>query len=711
MHNRQRHSQSLPSLNIPEAKKDAQWHKDYCLGIIRSAVGNKYEYSYTSMQEAYDFYDGTQSNEEFDFIQTSETGDTLPAIWINYNKIRTKVDVLIGELSSKGYEIGVKAVNKEAVSKRLNKKMEMLGRMDIREDLQELEQISGFPSPSTENIPDTAEEIEEYINDTYKDEAEEVMEAALKFLLKKYKWDMKRLQLFKDVLITGRAFVKTKVVNGFPTYVRVDPRRMVIDTSATDDYLTDKAYCAESEYISLAEAVDIYKLTDDEIEEVLNSEENNSNVDLESEARLDYTSGDGLGLKVLVFHAEWQDYKWLNRKVSKDRFGNEHYKKVKDTAKGNDIIRKRVKVWRKCTLIGGKVVREFGIRENMNRSVDDIYDTNSSYVCFCHNFSNQITVSKVDMMKGIQKAKNIALYNLQLALNRAGTKGIAYDIANIPDEWDIEEVLGHLKSYGIVVYNSMKDGIPSGSKPWDEFDMTISNSIGQYINISNMYDRELDEITGINDARQGQVGSASQAVGVTQAAISASQFATEPLFEGFRVFGEMVFNELAGLVKIVYGEKKEIFAPIIGDAGVDFLKRDVDLHLNDYGAFVEMTPPLIVDKQKFENFINVSLQSGKIEVVDALDLIMEKDTRQGVKRLKRAIEKREKEKQQAEQAMQQAQQQAKAQAQQEQIQMQQMYHQQEQQAKALRRREEIQQTHQNRLGQEAFKAELRSKQV
>ena len=48
---------------------------------------------------------------------------------------------------------------------------------------------------------------------------------------------------------------------------------------------------------------------------------------------------------------------------------------------------------------------------------------------------------------------------------------------------------------------------------------------------------------------------------------------------------------------------------------------------------------------------------------------------------------------------------------QEQIQMQQMYHQQEQQAKALRRREEIQQTHQNRLGQEAFKAELRSKQV
>lgn len=703
----------FPDINVPDSKKDEAWHKDFILGIIKNAIDGRYDFTYRAMQESFDFYDGTQNVDQFKFLQESESGDSLPALWINYNKIRVKIDTIIGELGEKGFNIQARAINKEAVSAKLDKKYEMLGKMNIRPDLEELERISGVPTAGTQHLPDTEEELEEFINNTWKDVSERVITAALKFLIKKYQWQTMRLTLFRDLLLVGRCWTKSEIESGLPRYRRIDPRYMVFDTSAKDDFLSDATYFGEVRYMPLSEAKQVFKLTKEEVDNIklassseISSMQNPSVISndnkINDNSSLEFITGDANELKVLVFYGEFQDTKSIRRRVTIDKFGNEHYKKVKEKEKGDDIAKVDIKVWRKGTLIGGQIMRDWGFKENMPRSVDDIYDTRSSYVGLCHNFINGQTISKVDLMKGLQEFKNMALYNMQLAMNRAGAKGFMYDISMIPEKWDLEDVLYYLKTAGIGVYDSKKDGVHTPGQAFSEFDMTISAAMGQYMNISNMIDTEMSQITGINDARQGVIQSANQAVGVTQAAIGASQLSTAPMFKAFSQFTEHVFNDQAGLVKICW-EDKEVFAPIIGDAGVDFLREDIDVSLHDYGVFIEETPPLLADKAQFTGFMNAALQSGKIEIEDALDLIRETDIDTAIRRLKIAIDKRAKQKQQAEMQMQQQQMQMQQQAQQSQMQQQAQMQQQSEQMKGQRLQQQSAQNNQNKLQQQDIK--------
>ena len=704
-----RFSDGYPDLSLPDSKKDEQWHKDFIKGIINDAVDGRYEFSYRTMQESYDFYDGTQTTEEVNFLQESDNGDTLPAIWINYNKIRVKVDTLIGELNAKGFEIKAKAINKDAVAEKLKVRNNKLGKMNIRIDLEELEFASGLPTAPVENLPETEEELDDYMATEYKGKSELVMEAALRYLIRKYKWDMVRLDVYKDLIITGRCFVKTEIVNGLPTYRRIDPRYMVFDESCRDDFLSDSTRFGEIQYIPLADAKQIYNLTKKEVEEIQNigSSEVNNFLNNSAETTLQYVTGSGSDMRVLVFHAEWLDTKRLKRKKSVDKFGNEHYKKVKDNYKGKDCVQKDIKAWRKGSLIGGCVVRNFGFRENMPRSVDDIYDTKPSYSSLCHNFINNKTVSKVDLMKGLQKFKNIALYNMQLAMNRAGSKGFMYDISQIPEGWNIEEVLYYLKTSGIGVYNSKKDGIHSPGQAFNEFDMTLSQSIGQYITFSRMIDEEMNEVSGINSERMGNTP-ASQAVGVTQSAIMSSQTSTEPMFAAFNAFSEDIMNNLASLVKITYGQDKEIFSPLIGDAGVDFIKNDVDLHLQDYGVFIEVVPPMLSEARQFQEMLTAAVQSKEINISDALDFVRDsRDVDFAIRKLKRIIDKRSNERQEAEMQAMQQQEQAKAQSQQEAMQAQYQMKASEEQMKAQRLRESSEQGHQNRMKETVLKERLK----
>lgn len=710
-----RFSSQYPDINVRESQKNEKWHEDFIKAIINDSIDGPYEVSYQAMQNSYDFFDGTQRSDQYNFLQESEGGDVLPATWINYNKIRSKVNLLVGELNAKGYAIRARAVNKDAISSKLDLKYEKLGKMNIKEDLRELEQVSGIPTMPQENLPETEEELEDYMVNTYKDSSEKVMESALKFLTAKYEWQSKRLAIFRDLVITGRAFCKTEIEEGLPKYRRVDPRYMVFDRSSKDDFLEDATYFGEVRYMPLSDAKQLFNLTDKEIKEIEDSTSSevqmltdvHTSASVSPNSSIGFTSGSGSNLKVLVFYGEWQDFKYISRKKSTDRFGNTHYKKVKDNAKGKDIVKTKVKTWRKGTLIGGKIMRDWGLKENMIRSVDDIYDTKSSYIPLCHNWVNNQSISVVKLLEGLQEFKNVAMYNMQLAINRAGPKGFSYDISQIPEGWNIEEVLKYLKTAGIAVVNSKKDGIHTPGQAFQEFDMTISNSINQYMMISEMIDKEMDEIAGVNPERQGQVSAASQAVGVTQAAITSSQLATEPLFEAFRKFEENMLRNLSGLVKIVYGEDKEKFSPIIGDVGVDFINNDVDLHLQDYGVFITAIPPLLADYAKYEQFLMTALQQGKIEITDALDLVRESgsggDIDLAISRLKRAIKKREEEAQQQQMAMQQQQQQGEMAKQQQMIQAQQA----EGQMDMQRQQANSKQGHENRMRETAFQERLR----
>jgi hypothetical protein len=107
-----------------------------------------------------------------------------------------------------------------------------------------------------------------------------------------------------------------------------------------------------------------------------------------------------------------------------------------------------------------------------------------------------------------------------------------------------------------------------------------------------------------------------------------------------------VANHQAKLVKIAWAGK-EIFAPIIGNSGIDFLKENVDLDLDTF-IVVESLPPTQITRQKLEAMLNLAVQSDPSFIDDALDILIDSDLTSAVRKFKkkRALRKMYQEQQQ-----------------------------------------------------------------
>jgi hypothetical protein len=656
----------MPNPNIPESEKDEEYHKNYVQAICNRSVNANYDVDYTLMSENYKYYHGLQSQEEWDWIQKDETGSALPAQWINYNSVKNRVDNLIGDLINRGYEIHAEAINKDAILEKQEQKADMRTDMNMAPDLRSLEEEFNMPLLGDKFVPESEAELDEYWYKK-KSDAEVVITGAMNIVAKQTNWDYERLALFRDIVITGRCFGKNEIVNGMPEVRRIDPRNMIFDSNATDDLLTDASYWGEIRYMNMGEAAEMYNLDRKELEDAYGDYKDwlDGGRERTSSGPLDISLLDkGLNasifthengeLRVLVATAYWTDFDYLYR--------------VSDKSTSKNTKHKTIQVWRKGTLIGGKVFKEWGLAENQVRDVDNMSTTTPPYFGCIPSYINNQNVSIVQQIKGLQDLKNISLYNLQLDIARAGAKGIIYDVAQLPEGWDIHTALKYIKTAGIGFIDSQKDDFPSNFNQFSQFDLTLSSSVEQYIRISAMIDDQIDRITGVNDERQGITKNASQAVGVTQSALVQSSLTTEIYFKLFSQFINRIFNHLAGLVKITWPYDKKRFAPLIGSTGVNFLEEDIKLDLQDYNVYVKELPPAIDNEQNYRAIIMAALQSGAISMTDALRLLLETNVREGLAGLEKAIAEQEEKVREAEerkhqQAMEQLQAQQQAQGQ------------------------------------------------
>jgi len=646
------HQFSFPNTSIPKKKKDEDYHRQFTLAISNESIGGDYDLSYEDMNESISFFNGDQGSEAFNFVQESEDGEKLPAKWINYNRVRVRMETVFGEFQSKGYKINASSINKDAKARKLQAKQQAKVDMNLAPERQSLEDEFGIDLAPQRQVFDSEEEIEDHFKYNFKENNELIMEFSLRWLAKKHKWIYNRLAAYRDLRIMGRCFYESVIVDGLPFAKRIDPRFVVVDKSSTDDFFSDATYWAKIRYMSLADAASQYGLTEKEIKEVYGKWQswggggNRSYGGSEQflglgNSSLEYFKTVGNDLRVLVITSYWQDQEVLTHRESVDSNGGEHIKQVSDEATSGNLRKNTISQWRSATLIGGELLKDWGILENSVRENEALADTSCPLKGLSPHYLNGRSVSLVHQMKGLQELKNVTLYNLQLEMNTAGRKGFMYDVSQTPEGWTAETVIKYLKTSGIAYFNSMKDSFPSTHNQFNNIDQSMSyEAVNGYIQISQMIDAEMDAITGVNYARQGQSTGANQGLGVTQTALMQSAMSTRTVDDLFMMLNEQVLNYLAGLVKLSFAGNDR-YAPIIGDAGVDFLEDTMDLELDDFGVFMEEIPPILDDLQSFRGIVETALSSGQISFVDAARLLTEKDITVAIERLERAIARRE----------------------------------------------------------------------
>jgi hypothetical protein len=176
------------------------------------------------------------------------------------------------------------------------------------------------------------------------------------------------------------------------------------------------------------------------------------------------------------------------------------------------------------------------------------------------------------------------------------------------------------------------------------------NKLGALISTYNYYLQMIRDVTGLNEARDGSMPDAKALVGVQKIAAANSNTATRHIMEG----GLFITSQLAECLSlrvsdiIEYSPTKEAFIQKIGAHNVATLSEMENLHLYDFGIFIELMPDE-EEKAMLENNIQTALSAGLIDLDDAIDI-------RDIKNLKLAnqlLKIRRKQKQERDQMMQQ----------------------------------------------------------
>ena len=175
----------------------------------------------------------------------------------------------------------------------------------------------------------------------------------------------------------------------------------------------------------------------------------------------------------------------------------------------------------------------------------------------------------------------------------------------------------------------------------------------------NYYLQMIRDVTGLNEARDASTPDAKSLVGVQKIAAANSNTATRHILQaGLFLTAETAEGVSLRISDIIeYSPTKDAFIQQIGAHNVGTLEEMNDLHLYDFGIFLELEPDE-EEKQLLENNIQMALTQQSIDLEDAVDLRMIKN----VKLANQLLKVRRKKKIEKDQALQQENMKVQAQA-------------------------------------------------
>jgi len=658
---------SMPSMVIPEKEKNDEWCEQVLNAITSYMASDAGEYSISRTRDIrnYQIYNGELNQGDYKYI-TEQYGLTYPARLVNYPIITPKIDLLIGEELRRPIDMKVTTVNKAAVIRKHDHKVGLMMRElldDFHQEMRETMKIDvkqegqGIPVP---------EDIETYMKYNYREMIEETAQDGLEYIANRYNLKDVFKEGFRDLLVTSKEFYRVSIQNGDPYVRRVDPRNIIYDNSAHSDYLDDCSWVGEERWISVNEINDEFKdsLTTKDLEELDKMRNLYAGGDLNSyNSNLEWVdAGHGRETRIRVVTAEWKSLRAIKFKLSDNKYDPDRpfRKMVKDTyrkRKGDRIETKWVDdIW-EATKIGGKILVNARRRDNQVRSVDNPGKTPLSYVgCIKGNTSGS-PASIVDLLDNIQMLYNIVVYQIELAMARSGGKAVVYDVSQLPTNvgMDIQQVLYHLKTDGIIPINSKDEGNQMSSfNQFQQIDFTLSQSVQQLINLKVMLEDMAGQISGVTRQREGAVEK-YEYVGNVQRSVVQSSTITESWFYSHAEVKQRVLERVCNLMKVAWAGGKKA-GMILGDGAYKFLNVMPDIALQDYGVYVGDSGKDDSMKQVVQQLSQAALQAGTIDMLGVIKVLRADTMTEAEKVLEQAMSEMKKQQEVAMQQQQEAQQ-------------------------------------------------------
>lgn len=637
------YNSAFPRQKLPLSKKGKKWQEDcvnYIIGEGNVTSGGNSTSYYGELQTYYNLYNSIFDEKDFKSITNPfKVEDGFPATPHDFNIIRPKVDLLIGEETKRPLNFRVIRTSQEATSEMQEKEKQMIlqyieaaitAKMSPEEAQQFQEQLQ-----SGEIMP--PEQIAKYMDKDYKDIVENTAYHSLTYLREKLDLDNEFIKGWKDGLISGREIYYVGVLNAEPYAERVNPICFSYDKSPDLDFIEDGSWCCRKMRMPITEVYDRYydKLEEkdlDRLEEMIGSTPgrnlgDRSPVDMGIQLRIyDNPIFEGSGKSLVnVWHCCWKSFKKIFYVTTTDDAGQPQINIVDETYQpvGNEVSVEPdwiIEVWEGYRA-GSDLY--FGIQpiEYQHVSIDNPNSQKLPYCGAIYSNTNSKPRSLVSILKPLQYMYIVLWYRLELAIARDKGKVVNMDITQIPKSMNISPAkwMHYLSSVGVNFINPYEEGwnIPGreGGKPAQfnqitALDLTMSNVIAEYIQLMDKIEELAGTISGITQQREGAV-SASEMVGNVERSVVQSSHITEPLFWVHNQCKRRVLNMLLNTAKGAWEETGKQKLQYIFDNGERaFLDITPKFYYEDMDVFVSDTSKDLENIQKLQQLIQPAMQNG-----------------------------------------------------------------------------------------------------
>tara|TARA_B100000767_G_scaffold275591_1_gene313566 strand:+ start:6901 stop:9315 length:2415 start_codon:yes stop_codon:yes gene_type:complete len=546
------------------------------------------------------------------------------------------VDIVVNGMTDKGYEIKSFATDPFALKERTDFAFKAIRDIINKEYIEQMNAATGqnfYASAQPDKLPASRDELDLYLQLNYKQSVEIAEEEIIKNVFSFNKYDDIQRRIAYDLTVLGIGVSKTSFnFSEGITVDYVDPASVVYSYTE-DPNFEDIYYVGEVKNLSLAEVKKLYpSLTNTDLEEIQKYRGPSSY----SNYVRNYGGQDDNNLVSVLFF----EYKTYTNQVFKLKNTDQGLEKIlekddtfnpPESDNFSKVSRSIEVLYTGAKVLGMSKIIDWRMAENMTRPNSDVTKVNMNYsICAPRMYKGRIDsiVSRITSFADIIQLTHL---KLQQVLSRVVPDGVYLDMDGLAEvdlgngtNYNPAEALNMYFQTGSIVGRSLtQDGdLNRGKVPIQE--LQSSNGMGKISALIQTYQYYLQmirDVTGLNEAVDGSMPDKNALVGLQKMAAANSNVATRHILKALMYITIKIAENVSLRANdaLQFPLTRDALLNSINTFNVSTLEEMEKVAMHDFGIFLELEPDE-EEKAKLEQNVQIALQSGGIDLDDAIDI-------------------------------------------------------------------------------------------
>lgn len=649
----------FPRQKLPTSKKNKKW-REKCVDAgenvaLYSDAGVRR--SYWNKKTNYNLYNDIL--DEYDIERASNPlglkAPSAPGKMQNYPIANPKIDKLVGEEARMGANFTVRVANDSAISQKEEEKKQKLKEQIVEQIKKEAE--------SPRDIKEQLDKKKKYLDTSFQDSREQRATYILEHLSRKLGLPAMFNEGFKDALIAAEEIYQADIIGGEPVLFKLDPLNVHTVRMGDSNKIEDSDIIVIDGYKSPGKVIDEYHdfLTEKQVEYIENNfmagSAAGSGIDIGSQYpsipiddvidTAQFETGKDFGGafdsegNVRVLKVYWRSLRKVKKVTSYDEDGDEvvdivdeNYKPKKE--KGETAKTIWINEWWEGHKIGGDdagdaIYTKMQIKPVQFREMENPSKCNPGIVGRVYNTNKGEGVSLMDRLKPFQYLYNIIKLRTENAISKSYGKIMELPLHKVPDDWELDKWMSFVHSANIAVTDYFKEGnkgaaqgklagnMQSTQNVWD---LEMGNYIQIHIDLLQYLEKEMGDIAGVPEQREGQI-SERESVGNVRQSIVQSSHVTEYWFREHDRVKEECYKAILETAKAAWKGKNKKVQYVLDDKSTKIFNIDGDeFSENDYDIFISDSSK---DHQILEDLKQLShsmIQNDKASLSSIIDVYL-----------------------------------------------------------------------------------------